>query len=133
FISHASEDYEIAKRLYDDLKREGITPWIDGENLLVGQNWRETIPHIIRKSSHFLLVISKNSVSKTGYIQEEQRIALDFLNKFPPGKIFIIPARLDNTEPAHEKLRNLHWADLSDYDKGLAQILKALKSDNSGD
>ena len=126
FISYASEDYDIAKRLYDDLKRAGITPWLDREDLLPGQNWRETIHHAIREASCFLLIISKNSVSKKGYIQKEQRIVLELLDEFP-SNIYIIPVRIDSTELADEKLRNLHWADLSDYEKGLEQILKVLR------
>jgi len=130
FVSYASEDYHTAKRLYDDLKREGITAWLDREDLLAGQNWRETIPNIIRESSYFLLLISKNSVSKKGFVQKEQKIALELLDEFPSDGIFIIPARIDNTEPVYEKLRNLHWADLSDYGKGFQQILKTLKNEN---
>ncbi len=130
FISYATEDYNIAKRLYDDLGHEGAEPWLDRENLLPGQNWRETIPRIIRDSSYFLLLISKNSVSKRGYVQKEQKIALDVLDEFSPDKIFIIPARIDNTEPVDEKLRDIHWADFSDYEKGLDQILRTLKAGN---
>jgi len=130
FISYASEDYNTAKRLYDDLKREGITPWLDREDLLSGQDWTITIPKIIRDSAYFLLLISENSVSKTGYIQKEQKIALDILDEFPPDKIFIVPARLDKTEPVYEKLKNLHWADLSDYEKGFQQILRTLQLGN---
>ena len=133
FISYASEDYEIAKRLYDDLKSKGAVPWLDRENLLVGQDWRANIPHAIRESSYFLLLISKNSVSKRGYVQKEQKIALELRDEFPENDIFIIPARLDSTEPFDEKLKNLHRADLSDYEKGLEQILKTLKSANFGD
>ncbi|MGE0084187.1 MAG: TIR domain-containing protein [Desulfococcaceae bacterium] len=128
FISYANEDYQIAKRLYDHFKKcTGIVPWLDREDLLPGQNWRETIPRIIRESSYFLLLISKNSVSKKGFVQKEQKIALELLDEFPSDEFFIIPARLDNTEPIDEKLRNLHWADLSDYEKGFQQILKSLQ------
>jgi hypothetical protein len=130
FISYATEDHTIAKRLYDDLKKEGLTPWLDREDLLPGQNWRESIPRIIKASSYFLLVISKNSVTKRGYIQKEQKIALELLDEFPLDEIFIIPARIDNTEPLDERLQNIHWADLSNYEQGLKQILRTLKSGN---
>ncbi len=36
FISYAKEDYETAKRLYDDLKEAGAEPWLDDEDLLSG-------------------------------------------------------------------------------------------------
>ncbi|MCP4351768.1 MAG: TIR domain-containing protein [Desulfobacterales bacterium] len=126
FISYATEDYEIAKKLCDDLKKEDIQPWIDREDLLVGQNWREIIPQVIRDSSYFLLLISEHSVSNQGYVQKEQKIALDHYDEFPLNQIYIIPARIDDTQPLDEKLKNLHWADLSDYKKGYKQIMKVL-------
>lgn len=131
FISCTAEDYKIAKTLYDDLKKAGITPWLDREDLLPGQNWRETIPRIIKASSYFLLIISENSVSKRGYIKKEQKIALEQLDELPSSAIFIIPARIDNAEPVDEILQNLHWANLSNYEQGLKQILKTIKSDKS--
>lgn len=127
FISYATEDYDIAKRLYDDLKKEGIEPWMDTENLLVGQNWRSIIPQAIRNCRYFLLLISKKSVSKRGYVQKEQKIALDYLDELPLSDVFILPVRIDNVEPIDELLRNMHWADLSDYENGLKHILRALK------
>ena len=130
FISYAKEDFKVARKIYTDLKGAGITPWLDRENLLVGQKWRETISRAISESSYFLLIISNNSVSKKGYIQKEQKIALELLEELPENDIFIIPVIIDSTELADEKLRYLHWADLSDYERGLTQILKTLKSAN---
>ena len=127
FISYATEDYATAKRLYDDLKKNGITAWLDRENLLPGQTWRDEIPRVIRKSNHVILLISKHSVEKTGYIQVEQKFVIDFIKQFPPNRIFVIPVRLDNTELLYEELKDFHWADLaSSYDKGLKDILRAL-------
>jgi hypothetical protein len=37
FISYAGEDLKIAKRLYDDLKKEGADTWMDEYDLLPGQ------------------------------------------------------------------------------------------------
>ncbi len=37
FISYAREDYETAKRLYDDLKKAGVSPWMDENDLISGQ------------------------------------------------------------------------------------------------
>jgi len=126
FISYADEDYETAKRLYDDLQNAGIEPWLDREDLLPGQNWKTMIPRVIKSCSYFLLLISEKSVSKHGYIQKEQKIVLDVIDEFPSDKIFIIPARIDNSEPIDETLKNLHWADLSDYEKGFKQILRTV-------
>ncbi|MCP4107087.1 MAG: toll/interleukin-1 receptor domain-containing protein [Desulfobacteraceae bacterium] len=130
FISYANEDYEIAKRLYDDLKASGIMPWLDKENILPGQNWKDEINKAIKNSSHFLMLLSSNSVSKRGYVQKEKMIALELLDEIPIGNIYVIPVRLDGSKPVDEKLQNLQWVDLfPSYNTGLKQIIRALKPD----
>ncbi|MCP4105866.1 MAG: TIR domain-containing protein [Desulfobacteraceae bacterium] len=129
FISYAEQDYQKARKLCNDLENAGITTWLDKKDLLPGQNWRKVIPHIIRQSSHFLLLISSHSLTEQGYVQKEQKIALEKFDEFPENEIFIIPVRLDNIRPLDEKLQNIHWADLSSsYKKGFEQILRVLNS-----
>lgn len=36
FISYAREDFDKAKRLYDDLRRVNLNPWLDKESLRGG-------------------------------------------------------------------------------------------------
>jgi hypothetical protein len=43
FISYSKEDYKFAKRIYDNLSREGIIAWLYSENLLPGQHRKHTI------------------------------------------------------------------------------------------
>lgn len=132
FISYAKENYECAKRLYDDLKKEGYSPWIDEEDVLPGQIWKEEVKKNIEKSKFFILLISSNSVSKQGFFQKEQKIALDIYDELPSNSIFIIPVRLDNVEKSlDERLNALKWADLfPSYEKGLDKILRVLKTNN---
>ena len=40
FISYAREDFPAAKRIYDELRRAGVEPWLDKESLLPGQKWK---------------------------------------------------------------------------------------------
>ncbi|QTA82990.1 Sulfatase-modifying factor enzyme domain-containing protein [Desulfonema limicola] len=60
FISYTREDYDIAKRLYDDLKKAGIDPWMDKVNLLPGQNWKIHITKAIKESKYFIALLSSN-------------------------------------------------------------------------
>jgi hypothetical protein len=127
FISYAREDCDVAVRLRDDLVRLGATPWIDVSDLIAGQDWQLAISRALRESSHFLALLSHHSVTKRGYVQKEVREALDLLEQFPPDAVFIIPVRLDDSEPSHDRLRNLHWVDLfAGYDKAVAQIARGL-------
>lgn len=127
FLSYCREDSEAASRLYRDLTERGIRCWLDKEELLPGQRWRETIEVAIRQSSQFIALLSRHSVTKEGFVQRELRLALDFLTEMPPDRIFLIPARLDSCVPAHQVLRDLHWVDLfPDYNSGLERIMRVL-------
>ncbi len=125
FISYAREDYETAKRLYDDLKSAGLIPWMDDEDLLPGQNWELTITKAIKSSRYFIALLSKESVAKIGFFQTELDKALAILKKFPQTDVFFIPARIDNCE-LPEGMAHIHCADLFPYERGLKKILRVL-------
>jgi hypothetical protein len=130
FISYAREDRAVAVRLRDDLVRLGATPWIDVVDLVAGEDWQYAIGRALRQSSHFIALLSHNSVTKRGYVQKELREALELLDQLPPDAVFLIPVRLDNAEPLHGRLRSLHWVDLfPGYDAALAQIARSLGLD----
>jgi len=129
FISYAKEDYHIACTLYNDLKNNGFNPWIDHVNLFSGQNWKYKITYIIKRCRFFIVLLSSNSVLKSGYFQKELKIALDIFDEMPNNKIFLIPVKVDDFEYVPEKLVDIHWADISiSYEKGLMQIKEAIKS-----
>ena len=128
FISYAREDTEAARRLYDDLKNAGLTPWLDKESLVAGQNWKIAINKAIKKSRYFIPIFSSISVAKRGYVQKEFRYALDVIDEFPESQIFVIPVRLDDCDIPYEKLKDIEYVDLfPDWNKGLQRILQALK------
>jgi hypothetical protein len=129
FISYVRQDEAVAERLYEDLKALGADPWLDKHDLIAGQGWRGAIKQAVRRSSHFIALISRDSVQKRGYAQLEIREALEMLKEIPPDEIYLIPVRLDETVPSYEPLQNLHYVDLfPSYAAGLAQIRKALQA-----
>ncbi len=103
FISYAREDYETARKLYDDLgQQDGIRPWMGEEDILIGQNWKTEIEQAIRDSDYFLVLFSSDSVSKEGFVQKEIRVALELIETLPPDKIFILPLLLDDCKPRYD-------------------------------
>ena len=58
-----------------------------------------------------VVCLSKDSVSKTGFIQKELKFALDVADEQPEGAIFMIPLRLEPVQ-APERLRKWQWLDL---------------------
>lgn len=127
FISYAREDQSWAERLYMDLRKQEIDAWLDVRCIVAGANWEHEIRKAIRSSRYFILLLSSHSITKRGFVQKEMKEAIEVLQEFPKGQVFLIPARLDNTEPIDEELRELNWVDLTpDYHSGFARILSSI-------
>jgi hypothetical protein len=132
FVTYTRNDRESALRLYQILKDAGINAWLDAKDLLPGQDWKRTIRETIRRSSHFVALLSKTSIEWRGYVQREIRQALDVLGEMPEGAIFLIPARLDDCAVPYEDLRALHWVDLfPSFEDGATKIVKAVNASSS--
>ena len=129
FLSYAREDAAAARKLYEELTARGLNVWLDQEALRPGQNWRVAVRQAIRDSRYFLALLSRNSVSKVGYVQKELKDALAMFEEHPVSSVFIIPVRLDDCTPADDRIRDLHWVDLfADWNHGVEQILKTTHS-----
>jgi len=125
FISYAREDREIARRLYDYLRSHDQEPWLDIENLIPGQKWEIAIQSAIRESNFFIALLSPHSIEKRGYVQKELREGLDMLDRIPDSQVFLIPVRIGDCEPQHDRLRELQWVDLlPDWEAGLRRLDK---------
>jgi hypothetical protein len=111
FISYASEDAEIAQRLYDDLKNAGVELWLNRESITPGRDWKLEIDKALKESTIFLALISSKSTTKEGFTQRELKRALDVLDEKPEGDVFIIPIRVDDC-PIFVRLQNYQWVDL---------------------
>jgi DNA-binding Lrp family transcriptional regulator len=134
FISYGREDVEAAKKIYSELKAEHLDPWLDKESLLPGQKWKVAIKKAIRESRYFLALLSSHSVSRKGFVNKELSDALEVLEEYPESEIFLIPVRLDDCQPSHERLSELHRVDMfPSWGEGMRQIKKAinLKANNT--
>jgi hypothetical protein len=127
FISYAKENSLAARKLYSDLLQLGANPWLDAEDLLPGQPWRLTIKEEIRNSDFIIVLLSNESVNKRGFVQKEIKDAIDILDEFPEGEIYLIPARLTDCQPRNQRIKDLQWVDLfPDWQKGIMIIGKSL-------
>jgi hypothetical protein len=99
FLSYAREDEQKVEKLYQDLCDAGFKPWMDQRDILPGEQWRFCIPQAIRNSDFFLACLSKNSVTKRGFLQKEIRDALDIWQEKLTSDIYLIPVRLEDRCP----------------------------------
>lgn len=125
FLCHASVDKPKVRELYRYLKRRGIQPWLDAENLIPGQAWQVEIPKALNTSDVIIICLTKNSIDKEGYVQKEIKFALDRALEMPEGRIFLIPARLEECDLPYS-LNNYQWVDLFE-EAGYAKLMRALK------
>lgn len=103
-----------------------MEPWLDEENILPGQDWEREITKAVRTVDAVIVCLSRESISKTGYVQKEIRFALDKADEQPDGVIFIIPLKLEECEVPH-RLRRWHWVNYFEA-QGYERLLRALQS-----
>ena len=112
FISYAKEDSLVAEKIYKKLKEDNLKPWLDIHHLTVGVNWNLKIQETINKCQFFMLLLSKNSMNKKGFIQKEIKIALEIVDLLPSTEIFILPIKLDDCE-IPSSLGKYQWVEYS--------------------
>jgi formylglycine-generating enzyme required for sulfatase activity len=125
FLCHAHADRDAVRTLYTRLTKDGVDAWLDEENLLPGQAWRDVIEESVRTSDIVIVCLSNQSVTKEGFVQKEIKIALDVADEKPEDTIFVIPARLDECV-IPRRLKDLQWVDLYE-EGGYLKLLKGLK------
>jgi len=64
FISHASEDKEFVRSLFDALEELGLRVWFDETILNAGDSLRRSIDQGLSKSQYGIVVLSKNFFAK---------------------------------------------------------------------
>jgi TIR domain len=131
FISYAKEDVDQARALYLALEDRGLGPWMDkpppphgAKGLVPGENWRARLEAEIRAARRAILLLSKTSVAKVGYVQREFRLALDVMNLMPANARFAVPLMIDDCAPPELvvdriSLSDLQWTTLNEIGMGV--------------
>lgn len=130
FLCHFSQDKPIVRELYQRLNAEGwIDPWLDEEKLLPGQDWDMEIEKAVEAADAVIVCLSKNSITKEGYVQRELKFVLEMAYEKPEGTIFIIPMRFDDCE-IPRRLRSVQYLDyypINNKDMAYGRLLNSIK------
>lgn len=126
FLSYAKKDKNKVRKIYNKLLDEKLNPWVDFEDLLPGEDWEQIILSTIRKARLVLVFLSKNSVSKRGYVQKEITEALDMADRMPEGYIYLIPVKLEECQ-VPSRLAKWHWVELNE-ETGLEKLVNSIRS-----
>ena len=89
FLCHASEDKEIARPLAEELQRNGIDTFYDEWEIGPGDSFRQKIDKGIEDCTHFIVLLTHNSIQKR-WVNEE--IDAGFVQNLE-GKCKFIPLR----------------------------------------
>lgn len=108
FVCHASEDAGHAAAIADRLLSDGYSVWIDSACIRPGEEWESAIRAGVDTADAVLVIVSANSVSKTGTVQREVRLAVDRAQLRAPGSVFVVPVLLDGASPP-PSMRHLQW------------------------
>lgn len=125
FLCHSKGDKSKVRKLYKRLIVDGFDAWLDDEKLMPGQDWDFEIQKAVRNADTVIVFLSKDSVTKEGYIQKEISFALDVASEKPEGTIFLIPARMEDCEVPH-RLSKYQWVDLFSR-KGYQKLIETLR------
>jgi hypothetical protein len=125
FLSYAPDDRQAVRTLYQRLQRDTFQPWMDSEDLLAGQDWRQTITKAIHESDIIIVCLSPHVVSQTGHFNKEMKLALDIADEQPEDTIFLIPLKLEACG-LPDRLSHLHAVNLFEQD-GFERLLRALR------
>jgi formylglycine-generating enzyme required for sulfatase activity len=130
FLCHSSSDKPAVRELYRRLREDGVEPWLDEEDLLLGQEWEPEIVKAVRVADVIVVCLSRGSITREGFVQKEISFALDVAKEKPPGTIFLIPLRLEECE-LPDRLRGWHAGSLYE-ERGYERLLRALQNRAGG-
>src|SRR2546427_13069892 len=98
FISHATTDTDLAKRIIDGLKASGFQVW-DPSEVLPGDNWGAKLGEALEDSDAMVVLLTPNSL-KSPNVTSEVGFALG--NRNYKGRIIPVLAAPPNQLPREE-------------------------------
>jgi len=114
FLSYASQDVDIARRIRDALADAGIEVWFDQSELRSGDAWDAAIRRQVKECALFVALVSANTNARSeGYFRREWNLAVHRMMDMADDQPFLLPVLIDDTpEPAArvpDRFRERHW------------------------
>src|SRR5262249_17262634 len=93
FISHSSKDKSFSWRVKDVLRQADLSPWIDAEQILAGENLLREVGNGLQTMDVLVAIVSQSSV-KSGWVEEELSFAMQ---RVMDREVLLLPYRIDDT------------------------------------
>lgn len=117
FLSYASQDKEVAKRICDALRAAGVEVWFDQSELRGGDAWDALIRKRIKECALFVPIITPTTNARAeGYFRLEWKLAVDRSHLMAEDAPFLFPIAVgdvnDATARVPDKFREVQWTRL---------------------
>jgi TolB-like protein len=118
FLSYASQDSDVARRMADALRAAGVDVWFDQSELRGGETWDHRIRRQIKECALFLPVISaQTQARREGYFRLEWKLAEERTHLMAKGTPFLVPVSIDATNDrtalVPDSFLTVQWARLT--------------------
>ena len=121
FLSHSTADAEVAGHLAKDLRGAGIDVWYAEWEIRPGDSLRRKIDDGIDRASHFLVLVTPNSL-KSQWVQTELDAGMV---KRINGTCRLIPILLGiDMSQLPVTLQGIVWVRLEPYEEGLRKLIE---------
>ena len=109
FLCHNSADKPAVREIAQKLKKEGIKPWLDEDQIRPGTSWQTVLGEQIETIKSAAVFVGDG-----GFGPWQDQESQSFLNRFVNRKCAVIPVVLDSVKATPElpwPLENLHRVD----------------------
>jgi hypothetical protein len=126
FLSYASADRAIVRRVADGLSNAGLRVWFDQTSLPLGVDWIREIERELDSTDFIIFFISPRSV-RAGWAQRELQIALHRQVSGEQGAV-LLPVLLESAD-VPPLLKHIQWLDMTDgdVDQAVKQLVEVIR------
>ena len=119
FVSHAHEDRDAANQITIALTKAGLDPWLDAQDLRVGDELLKTIATVLAEAQYFAIVLSRAALTKS-WVLAEMRMALTA--EIEKGRPKVVVLRVDECEVPIEIRHKVYLDFRGRFDDALKEL-----------
>jgi hypothetical protein len=127
FLSYAREDGVFVGKVYEELRKARLEPWMDRSSLEPGDLWQTEIEERVQDADYFLVFQSQSLMTKTfSKVNSEIKLALQRQRDVRQGFRFIIPLQIDASEvlPELHDIQTMRLQDPSEVSSLVSVIVR---------
>lgn len=122
FISHATNDKDLAVKISKELESIGVATWLDDKDIVGGDSIPTEIDKGLEKATHFILLYTNTSKDRA-WVKTEFENAL--MLREQTGKPKIIPILMDGLKPPII-LGNIKGIPFERFEEGMTLLWRSL-------